>query len=286
MKDERSNEIALDQAAILASALPFMQLYDGRCVVIKQGGAAMEGYGAKSFAQDVVLLQQSGVKPVIVHGGGKQIDAMLARLGIKSEFKNGLRITTQEIVEIVEMVLAGHINKKITDDVAASGGCAVGISGRDGKLISAKKHKEEGLGFVGLVDKVDINIITTMLDAGIIPVIAPTASDASGQVYNINADSVAGSIAAHLGAQRLIMMSDVIGLMENDGTLIPSLSAEDANSILASGVVKDGMRPKIETCIAAVREGVEAAVILDGRKPHALLLELFTPHGVGTMIKR
>lgn len=286
MNHKKPNDLAMDQAEILASALPFMQLYDGRCVVIKQGGSSMEASNAKSFAQDVVLLQQSGVKPVIVHGGGKQIDSMLERLNIKSEFKNGLRITNKETVEIVEMVLAGHINKKITDDIAASGGCAVGLSGRDGKLISAKKHQEEGLGFVGMVDKVDINIITTMLDAGIIPVIAPTASDEEGQVYNINADSVAGAIATHLGALRLIMMSDVIGLMESDGELIPSLSSEDANSILASGDVKDGMRPKIETCIAAVRGGVDAAVVLDGRKPHALLLELFTPHGVGTMIKR
>jgi acetylglutamate kinase len=245
----------------------------------------MEEEAAKLFAQDVVLLRQSGLKPVIVHGGGKHINKMLERLNIKSEFKNGLRITTKEMAEVIEMVLAGHINKIIVDDIGQANGRAVGITGRDGQLMSVKKIADEALGFVGEPDKIDIKIIMTLLEAGIIPVVAPTGSDGQGQVYNVNADVAAGALAGALGATRLLMMTDVIGLMERDGSLIPSLSAEDARGLLASGVATEGMKPKIETCVQAVRDGVEAAVILDGRKPHALLLELFTPHGVGTMIQ-
>ena len=283
-KNNVQNNLGEEQAAILAQALPFMQAYDNKIVVIKYGGAAMEEDAAHNFAHDVVLLRQSGVKPVIVHGGGKHINRMLERLGIQSQFQNGLRVTTKEMAEIIEMVLAGNINKKIVDTISRAHGKAVGLSGRDGNLMQVKKYNDD-LGFVGVPDKIDNKIITTLLNENLIPVIAPTASSEEGQVYNINADVAAGAIAASLKATRLLMMTDVIGLMEADGSLIPSLSTEDANAILASGIATEGMRPKIETCIQAVRQGVEAAVILDGRKPHALLLELFTPHGIGTMIQ-
>lgn len=286
--NQKNNKLGDSQAAILAQALPFMQRYEGKVIVVKYGGAALEEgkeEAAALFASDCVLLRQSGLKPVIVHGGGKHINKMLERLNIKSQFKDGLRITTREMAEVIEMVLAGHVNKKIVDCIAQAGGRAVGISGRDGKLMSVKKTADESLGFVGEPDKVDIKIITTLLEAGAIPVIAPTASDEQGQIYNINADIFAGALASALGAARLLMMTDVIGLMERDGSLITSLSVDNANGILASGIASQGMKPKIETCIQAVRQGVEAAVILDGRKPHALLLELFTPHGVGTMIQ-
>ena len=273
------------QAKILAEALPFMQRYDGHIIVIKYGGAAMQAERAKDFARDVVLLRQSGVKPVIIHGGGRQIDEMLSALNIKSEFKDGLRVTSKRTAEIVEMVLAGHINKKIVDDIAAAGGRAVGIGGRDGRLMRAKKYNQGELGFVGQPDHIDTKIITTLLEAGMIPVIAPSASDIKGEIYNINADIAAGAIASALGAARLMILTDVIGLMDSDGALIPSLSTEDAQSMIVNGIATKGMRPKIETCIKAVRDGVEAAIILDGRHPHALLLELFTPHGAGTMIR-
>ena len=280
-----------EQARILAEALPFMQRYDGCVVVIKYGGAAMgDEQLARDFARDVVLLRQSGVRPVIVHGGGKQINAMLEQLNIKTEFRNGLRVTDQRTAEVVEMVLSGHINKKITDDIVRAGGCAVGICGRDGKLMQAKKlalssdSEIDDLGFVGQPEKIDTKIIATLLDAGMIPVIAPCASDQQGRVYNINADTAAGAIASALAATRLILLTDVIGLLDRDGSLVPKLSAEDAQSLIAADIATDGMRPKIATCIQAVREGVDAAIILDGRRPHALLLELFTAHGVGTMI--
>ena len=290
-KQEAKGETA---ARILAEALPFMQLYDGCVVVIKYGGAAMgDEQLARDFARDVVLLRQSGVRPVIVHGGGKQINAMLEQLNIKTEFRNGLRVTDQRTAEVVEMVLSGHINKKITDDIVRAGGCAVGICGRDGKLMQAKKltpppeskqGESDDLGFVGQPEKIDTKIIATLLDAGMIPVIAPCASDQQGRVYNINADTAAGAIASALKAARLILLTDVIGLIDRDGSLVPKLSAEDAQSLIAANIATDGMRPKIATCIQAVREGVDAAIILDGRRPHALLLELFTAHGVGTMI--
>ena len=280
-----------EQARILAEALPFMQLYDGCVVVIKYGGAAMgDEQLARDFARDVVLLRQSGVRPVIVHGGGKQINAMLEQLNLKTEFRNGLRVTDQRTAEVVEMVLSGHINKKITDDIVRAGGCAVGICGRDGKLMQAKKlasssdSEIDDLGFVGQPEKIDTKIIATLLDAGMIPVIAPCASDQQGRVYNINADTAAGALASALAATRLILLTDVIGLLDRDGSLVPKLSAEDAQSLIAADIATDGMRPKIATCIQAVREGVDAAIILDGRRPHALLLELFTAHGVGTMI--
>ena len=280
-----------EQARILAEALPFMQLYDGCVVVIKYGGAAMgDEQLARDFARDVVLLRQSGVRPVIVHGGGKQINTMLEQLNIKTEFRNGLRVTDQRTAEVVEMVLSGHINKKITDDIVRAGGCAVGICGRDGKLMQAKKltsssdSEIDDLGFVGQPEKIDTKIIATLLDAGMIPVIAPCASDQQGRVYNINADTAAGALASALAATRLILLTDVIGLLDRDGSLVPKLSAEDAQSLIAADIATDGMRPKIATCIQAVREGVDAAIILDGRRPHALLLELFTAHGVGTMI--
>ncbi len=283
---QNQNNPGAARAEILSQALPFMQRYAGKIVVIKYGGAAMEdGLAAKSFAQDVVLLHQSGVLPVVVHGGGKAINKMFDQLNIKSEFKNGLRITTKAMAKVVEMVLAGSVNKKIVDDMGAAGGQAVGLSGRDGNLMRVKKYDLEDLGFVGQPDKINKEIIMTLLAAGIIPVIAPIGSDAQGQVYNVNADVAAGAIAAELGAVRLLMMTDVAGLMDKDETLVPHLSAENAKALVESGVATDGMRPKIEMCVQAVRSGVKAAVILDGRQTHALLLELFTPHGVGTMIE-
>lgn len=288
-----------DQAHILSEALPHMQRYDEQIVVIKYGGHAMgQEQTARDFARDVVLLEQTGINPVVVHGGGPQIETMLKRLGIKSEFAGGLRVTNAATMEIVEMVLAGSINKQIVGFINEAGGKAVGLCGKDGNMVVARKasrhvidpkSKRElpvDLGFVGDPEKVDVTVLDQILGRELIPVLAPVATSASGQSYNINADTFAGCIAGALKAKRLLMLTDVQGVLDKSKSLISELSVNEARRLIADGTISGGMIPKVETCIEALDQGVEGVVILDGQVPHAVLLELFTDHGAGTLIKR
>jgi acetylglutamate kinase len=287
------------QAEVLVQALPHMQRYDQQVVVIKYGGHAMgDRAAAEDFAEDVVLLEQSGIKPVVVHGGGPQIGKMLEKLGIKSEFKGGLRVTDAATVEVVEMVLAGSINKQIVGWIGAEGGKAVGLSGKDGNMVMARKvtrtavdpesniEKVVDLGFVGEPEQVNREVLDQVLQAELIPVLAPVAIGQDGQTYNVNADTFAGAIAGALTAKRLLLLTDVPGVLDKNKNLIPEMTIEDCRRLIADGTITDGMIPKIETCIYALERGVEAVVILDGKVPHAVLLELFTDHGAGTLIRR
>lgn len=289
----------VERARILSEALPFMQRYDKRTVVVKYGGHAMgdEALGAE-FARDIVMLKQAGLNPIVVHGGGPQIGAMLTRLGIKSEFSGGLRITDKATVEIVEMVLAGSINKQIVAQLNQAGGRAVGLCGKDGNLIVARKveqkiHDPESniekildLGFVGEPEKINPEILEVIQKSDIIPVIAPIGVSSDGHTYNINADTVAGAIAAAMGAARLLLLTDVKGVLDKQGKLMEALTVEQAKALMKDGTISGGMIPKLETCIESVEGGVEAVVILDGRVRHAVLLELFTEHGAGTLIQK
>ena len=285
-------------AQTLSEALPFMRRFKGRTFVIKFGGHAMgDDNLADLFARDVVLLKHVGINPVVVHGGGPQIGNMLERLRIKSSFVDGLRVTDSATVEIVEMVLAGSINKQVVTAINRAGGCAVGLSGKDAKLISAvplkRTHRDPGsqiervldLGFVGDPSDIDPTVLNKFAAADIIPVIAPIGLGEEGQTFNINADTVAGAVASAVGAAKLVMMTDVEGLMDSSGQLVPRLTEIEAAAMLRDGTISGGMIPKIETCVAAIQGKTEAAHILDGRVPHVLLLEIFTEHGVGTMIK-
>ncbi len=287
------------RAEILVQALPHMQRYDEQVVVIKYGGHAMgDRAAAEDFAEDIVLLEQSGIKPIVVHGGGPQIGKMLAKLGIQSEFKGGLRVTDEATVEIVEMVLAGSINKQIVGWIAAEGGKAVGLCGKDGNMVTARKvtrtvvdpdsniEKAVDLGFVGEPEKVDRSVLDQVLRAELIPVLAPVAVGTDGQTYNVNADTFAGAIAGAMEAKRLLLLTDVAGVLDKNRNLIPEMTIDDCRRLIADGTITDGMIPKIETCIYALERGVEAVVILDGKVPHAVLLELFTDHGAGTLIRR
>lgn len=297
--DSEAREDWLGKAGILTDALPFMRRYAGSTVVVKFGGHAMGDKSLfKTFASDMVLLKQVGTNPLVVHGGGPQIGEMLERMAIKSEFIDGLRVTDEATVDIVEMVLAGSINKSIVAAINEAGGRAVGISGKDANLITAKKllrtrtdpesniEKVVDLGFVGEPTKIDSTLIDTLILGGLIPVIAPVGQGGDGETYNINADTAAGAIAGAADAKRMLMLTDVEGVLDNTGQLIPDLTIKEANKLKANGVISGGMIPKIETCIGAVRQGAEAAVILDGRVPHAVLLELFTSQGHGTIIRR
>jgi len=285
-------------AQTLSEALPFMRRFKGRTFVIKFGGHAMGNDNlADLFARDVVLLKHVGINPVVVHGGGPQIGNMLERLRIKSSFVDGLRVTDSATVEIVEMVLAGSINKQVVTAINRAGGCAVGLSGKDAKLISAVPLKRTSkdpdsqiervldLGFVGDPSHIDPTVLNKFAAADIIPVIAPIGLGEEGQTFNINADTVAGAVASAIGAAKLVMMTDVEGLMDSSGQLVPRLTETEAAAMLRDGTISGGMIPKIETCVAAIQGKTEAAHILDGRVPHVLLLEIFTEHGVGTMIK-
>ena len=285
-------------AQTLSEALPFMRRFKGRTFVIKFGGHAMgDDNLADLFARDVVLLKHVGINPVVVHGGGPQIGNMLERLRIKSSFVDGLRVTDSATVEIVEMVLAGSINKQVVTAINRAGGCAVGLSGKDAKLISAvplkRTHRDPDsqiervldLGFVGDPSDIDPTVLNKFAAADIIPVIAPIGLGQEGQTFNINADTVAGAVASAVGAAKLVMMTDVEGLMDSSGQLVPRLTEIEAAAMLRDGTISGGMIPKIETCVAAIQGKTEAAHILDGRVPHVLLLEIFTEHGVGTMIK-
>lgn len=286
------------RVGVLSEALPFMRRYAGEIIVVKYGGHAMGDQAlADGFARDIVLLKQIGAYPVVVHGGGPQIGAMLKRLQIESDFVDGLRVTDKATVEVVEMVLAGGINKGIVAAINRAGGRAVGLSGKDGNLIRAKKlaHKSRetdsnvekviDLGFVGDPEKVNGDMLSTLAEAGLIPVIAPIGFDDAGSTYNINADVAAGAVAAALKAKRLLMLTDVQGVLDGEGRRLEDISADTARRMIREGVIKGGMIPKIETCLDAVEQGVEAAVILDGRVPHAILLEIFTERGDGTLIR-
>ncbi|MFO1058279.1 MAG: acetylglutamate kinase [Dongiaceae bacterium] len=283
----------LRTARTLTEALPYMQRYAGRRFVIKYGGHAMvDAELANLFARDVVLLKQVGIHPIVVHGGGPQIGKMLERLAIKSEFVDGLRVTDAATVEVVEMVLAGTISKQIVAAITRAGGTAVGISGKDGSLIRARKvtqtkgDRQIDLGFVGDPEEVNPSVLKALEGDNIIPVVAPTAFGADGATYNVNADTAAGAIAAAVEAARLLMLTDVAGVLDKQGQLIEDLSVDQVHALMQDGTISGGMIPKLETCIEAVEGGVEAAVILDGRVPHALLLEIFTEHGVGTLVHR
>ncbi|MBK5959212.1 acetylglutamate kinase [Rhodoplanes elegans] len=288
-----------DIARVLIEALPHMQRYDEEVVVVKYGGHAMgEEAGAKSFARDIVLLEQTAINPVVVHGGGPQIGGMLKRLGIKSEFAAGLRITDAATIEVVEMVLAGSINKQIVGYINEAGGKAVGLCGKDGNMVTARKVSRTvvdpgsrieqivDLGFVGEPDKVDTTVLDEILGKQLIPVLAPVATAAEGGTYNVNADTFAGAVAGALKAKRLLLLTDVPGVLDKSKQLIKELSIDDARRLIADGTISGGMIPKVETCIYALEAGVEGVVILDGKVEHAVLLELLTDHGAGTLIHR
>jgi len=288
----------IERTGMLVEALPFMRRYSEQTIVVKFGGHAMgEAEYVASFAADIALLDQVGARPVVVHGGGPQIGEMLAKLEIESNFVNGLRVTDEATISVVEMVLAGGINKALVAAIARAGGRAVGISGKDGGLIQARKLLGKGrtegsaieqaidLGFVGEPEKINTDVLDALNAANLIPVVAPVGSDANGETYNINADTAAGAIAAALGATRMLMLTDVAGVLDKQGALITELTVSQAEALIRDGTVSGGMIPKVETCIDAVLGGAEAAVIMDGRAPHALLVELFTEHGMGTFIK-
>jgi acetylglutamate kinase len=294
---DRARADAAETATTLVEALPYMKRYARQTVVVKYGGHAMgDVETARNFARDIALLKQVGVSPVVVHGGGPQISQMLDRLKIKSPFIDGLRVTDAATVEIVEMVLSGSINKEIVAAINAAGGRAVGLSGKDGGLIKARKltrtkrdpdsniEKVLDLGFVGEPEKVDPAIIDSVTAADLIPVIAPIGLGPAAETYNINADTVAGAIAGAMRAKRLLLLTDVKGVLNKDKRLLPRLSVGELRALIADGTIQGGMIPKVETCLAAVEAGVGASVILDGRVAHAVLVELFTESGIGTLI--
>ncbi|MFO1255370.1 MAG: acetylglutamate kinase [Sphingomonadaceae bacterium] len=296
--DPAQMQAMLAKAETLVEALPYLQRYAGRTFVVKYGGHAMgDPEAARDFAEDVVLLKAVGINPVVVHGGGPQIGAMLKKLGVESRFVDGLRVTDKATAEVAEMVLSGAINKELVGWISAAGGKALGISGKDGGLVTASKVKRTvkdpdsqieqavDLGFVGEPQAVDTSIIDTASAAGMIPVIAPIAPGKDGETYNINADTMAGAIAAALGAARLFLLTDVPGVLDKAGSLLTDLTPGRIAELQQDGTISGGMIPKLETCVHAVEAGCEAAVVLDGRVPHAMLLEVFTSRGAGTLIR-
>ena len=297
MTDHAPDPALLAKAETLTEALPYLQRYAGATFVVKYGGHAMgDPELARDFAEDVVLLQAVGIKPIVVHGGGPQIGAMLKRLGVESQFVGGLRVTDAETARIAEMVLAGSINKEIVGWIGQAGGKAVGLSGKDAALVTARKvegrdpnplsgiERHVDLGFVGEPIHVDPAILKSLSSQGFIPVVAPIALGADGHTYNINADTMAGAIAGACGAQRFFLLTDVAGVLDKSGELMTDLDPARIAGLKADGTISGGMIPKVETCVAAVEAGVDAAVILDGRVPHAMLLEIFTRRGAGTLV--
>ena len=287
------------QAQILSQALPFMRRYAGQTIVVKYGGHAMgDNNLAQLFANDIVLLKQVGIHPIVVHGGGPQIGQTLERMKIKSSFIDGLRVTDAETVDVVEMVLAGAINKQVSAAINEAGGLAIGLSGKDGNLIRASKiqrtkrdpdsniEKVLDLGFVGEPDQINVHVLEVFKKSDMIPVIAPIGLGPKGETFNINADTAAGAIAAAIGSKRLLLLTDVAGILDANDTLIEKINSKETYKLIDDGVISGGMIPKATTCLQAVEKGVDAAVIIDGRVAHAILLELFTDHGVGTLISR
>ena len=296
---EKPSATPQERAEILMQALPHMLRYDEAIIVVKYGGHAMgDEEVARQFARDMVLLEQSGVNPVVVHGGGPQIGDMLKKLNIKSEFAAGLRITDKATVEIVEMVLCGSINKQIVGFINNEGGRAIGLCGKDGNMVIAEKvtrtvrdsdsniERHVDLGFVGEPSKVDTTVLNQILGRDLIPVLAPVAAGANGETFNVNADTFAGAIAGALKAKRLLFLTDVPGVLDKDKQLIKELSVGQIRNLIADGTITGGMIPKVETCIYAIEQGVEGVVILDGKSPHAVLVELLTDHGAGTLITK
>ena len=299
MADHSPDPALLAKAETLTEALPYLQRYAGRTFVVKYGGHAMgDAELQRDFAEDMVLLKAVGINPVVVHGGGPQIGAMLKRLGVESRFVDGLRVTDAETAHIAEMVLAGSINKEIVGWIGQAGGRAVGISGKDAGLVIAEKvgardpdrlqgiERHVDLGFVGDPVHVDTRILLTLVADGVIPVIAPIAIGRDGHTYNINADTMAGAIAGALGAARFFLLTDVAGVLDKGGDLLTDLTPADVARLRADGTVSGGMIPKLDTCVSAVEAGVDAAVVLDGRVPHAMLLEIFTRRGAGTLVRK
>ncbi|AQX20621.1 acetylglutamate kinase [Bartonella sp. WD16.2] len=285
------------QAAFLSSALPYMQEYENKTVVVKYGGHAMGDPAlGQAFARDIALLKQSGINPVVVHGGGPQIADILRKMGIESRFENGLRVTDEKIVEVVEMVLAGSINKEIVALINAEGEWAIGLCGKDGNMVFAEKAYKTiidpdsrierilDLGFVGKPVEIDRTLLDLLARSEMIPVLAPVAPGRDGKTYNINADIFAGAIAGALKAKRLLFLTDVSGVLNKEGKILKELTISEAEHLIKDGIISDGMIPKVETCIEAIQNGVEGVVILNGKTPHSVLLELFTEHGVGTLI--
>jgi acetylglutamate kinase len=277
-----------NRVEILSEALPYIQQFVGRTVVVKYGGAAMKDSNLKDkVIRDVVFLSCVGLRPILVHGGGPEINSWLGKLGIEAQFKNGLRVTDAPTMDVVEMVLVGRVNKEIVALINQAGGMSVGLCGKDGHLITARPQGEEGIGFVGEVSNVNIKILETLSSNGYIPVVSSVAADETGQAYNINADTVAGEIAAALGAEKLILLTDTRGILKDykdPSTLIPKVDIREARQLIADGIVSGGMIPKVNCCVRSLAQGVKAAHIIDGRIPHALLLEVFTDVGIGTMI--
>lgn len=298
--ENSADQVQIDllvKTGMLVEALPYMRRYSGKTILIKFGGHAMgKADYVNAFAADIALLDQVGARPVVVHGGGPQIGDMLKKLQIESSFVDGLRVTDEATISVVEMVLAGGINKGLVAAIAGAGGRAVGVSGKDGGLITARKlmavsknndsaiQQAVDLGFVGEPAHVDVTVLNALMAHNLIPVVAPVGNGEDGKTYNINADTAAGAIAAALNAKRMLMLTDVQGVLDKNGKLISSLTISEAEALIHDGTVSGGMIPKVETCIEAVQGGAEGAVIMDGRAPHALLVELFTEHGMGTMI--
>lgn len=285
---ETAHQDAALRAQILSEALPYIQQFAGKTIVVKYGGAAMKDSILKDqVIRDVVFMSCVGLRPVLVHGGGPEINTWLDKLGIEAQFKNGLRVTDAPTMEVVEMVLVGRVNKEIVSLINQEGGSAVGICGKDGNLITARPSDAEGVGFVGEVQTVNTRLVEALVNSGHIPVISSVAADETGQPYNINADTVAGEIAAALGAEKLILLTDTAGILrdyKDRSTLIPRLDISDARRLIEEGVVSGGMIPKVNCCVRSLAQGVRAAHIIDGRLPHSLLLEIFTDTGIGSMI--
>jgi acetylglutamate kinase len=288
IQSEYIKETAATRVRVLSEALPFIQRFAGKTIVIKYGGAAMKNSDLKDkVIGDVVFLSSIGVKPVVVHGGGPEINSWLDKLGIEPQFKDGLRVTDADTMDVVEMVLVGRVNKELVSLINQAGGLAVGLCGKDGNLIEARPVGKEGIGFVGEVSSVNVNLVKSLVDNGYIPVISSVAADETGQAHNINADTVAGEIAAALEAEKLILLTDTPGILEdfNDpSSLLTRLDIQQARELIKSGVVGGGMIPKVNCCVRSLAQGVRAAHILDGRIPHSLLLEILTNEGIGTMI--
>jgi len=287
-ESEYIRETEATRVRILSEALPYIQKFAGRIVVVKYGGAAMkEGSLKDKVIRDIVFLTSVGVRLVVVHGGGPEINSWLDKLGIEPQFKHGLRVTDAATMDVVEMVLVGRVNKELVSLINRAGGSAIGLCGKDANLIKARPEGREGIGFVGEVTSMDVRLLNSLLKEGYIPVVSSVAADENGQAYNINADTVAGELAAALGAEKLILLTDTPGILKDykdPATLLPRLDIQEARDLIAAGVVGGGMIPKVKCCVRSLAQGVRAAHIIDGRIPHALLLEVFTDVGIGSMI--
>ncbi len=288
-QSEYFQQAEADRVRILSEALPYIQQFQGRTVVVKYGGAAMKDSTLKAkVIRDIVFMASVGIRPVVVHGGGPEINTWLGKLNIEPQFKDGLRVTDGKTMDVVEMVLVGRVNKELVALINQAGGCAVGICGKDGNLVTARpRSAESGVGFVGDVSNVRPDLVSSLVESGYIPIISSVAADETGQAYNINADTVAGELAAALSAEKLILLTDTPGIMKDfhdPSSLINKLDIQQARELIDSGVVSGGMIPKVTCCVRSLAQGVRAAHILDGRMPHALLLEIFSDAGIGSMI--